>query len=333
VLEHAIVRYWNPGALDRLAQHATVRQPALWIAAGLGDVAGVGRFLDQNGRPTRAARLHRPDFAAIGPHAIRRLPHDDDEEILMEAAMVAFLNGRTAVMEYLVARGFPVNTLYWDMPFVVMAVGNSKVEMVEALIRSGADLDLRGAYNGSAREMARQMLESQPPDAECRRIAELCGLDVEAIVAARDARPPSSPEIARQLTRMLGLASDDARRLGHAAVTPEHLMFGLLRAGFPTVRAIVDESGMDRDRFRGDAGDRVGHAEQILDGASLPLDPGAQAALDAAIHIASGQRRNAVYPHHVLLALVQPDTSVVIETIERYGGNVAKVREFLNGMR
>ncbi|WP_310572035.1 Clp protease N-terminal domain-containing protein [Gemmatimonas sp.] len=332
VLEHAVVRYRSPGALDRLAQYATVRQPALWIAAGLGDVAGVGRFLDASGRPTDAARENRPQFDAIGPHVFGRIPGDDNDEILAEAAMIAFLNGRTAVMEYLVARGFPVNTRRWDMPFVVMAVGNNKVEMVEALIRSGADLDLRGACNGSAREMAREMLESQPPDADRHRIAELCGLDIDAILAARDARPPSSPKIMPQLTRMFGLASDDARRLEQVTVNPEHLLFGMLRGGYPAVRAIVDESGMDRERFRVDVGDRVRHGEHVVDGAPLPFAPDAQAALDAAIHMAAEQRREVVHPNHVLLALVQRG-GVVADSIVRYGGSVDKVTAYLTGLR
>lgn len=184
VLEHAIVRYSNPDAIDYLAQYATVRQPALWIAAGLGDIEGVGRFLDKNGLPTAAAREPRPQFDAIGTRAFGRAS-DDAAEILMEAAIVAFLNERTGVMEYLVSRGMPVNTLRWDMPFVVMAVGNNKVKMVETLVRCGADLDLRGAYNGSAREMARDMLQSQPPNADRRRIAELCGLNADEILATR----------------------------------------------------------------------------------------------------------------------------------------------------
>ena len=328
VLEHAIVRYRSPAALDHLARYATVRQPALWIAAGLGDVAGVGRFLDHNGRPTEAARAHRPQLDAIGPLVLPLLPGDDDE-ILMEAAFLAFQNRRVAVMEYLVSRGFPIDTLRWGMPFVAVAVGENMLEMAEALIRCGADIDLRGSYNGSAREMAREMLESQPPNADRRRIAEMCGLDADAILAARDARPPSTPTIARQLARVIDLASDDARRLGAPLVSPEHLLFGLLRAGFPAVRAIADVSGMDRERFRVDMADRVRHGEETVDAPTLPFDPDAQAALDAATHMAAQQRRRAVYPHHLLLALTEVDTGVVVAAIERYGGSVAKVREFL----
>lgn len=57
--------------------------------------------------------------------------------------MLAFQNNRTAIMEYLFSRGFPIDTLRWDMPFVVMAVGENMVAMAETLVRCGANLHQR----------------------------------------------------------------------------------------------------------------------------------------------------------------------------------------------
>ena len=65
VLEYALLRYWNAEAVDIIASRVTPK-PALWIAAGLGRVDEVARFLDTSGKPTAAARRHRPDFAAVG---------------------------------------------------------------------------------------------------------------------------------------------------------------------------------------------------------------------------------------------------------------------------
>lgn len=149
------------------------------VQRGLGDIEAVARFFDRNGRPTDAARQHRVQFDALGTHALPQAPDDDDDEILLEAAMVAFLNERTTVLEYLVARGFPIDTLRWDMAFVVMAVGNAKVGLVESLVRCGANLDLRGAVNGAAREMAQRIAREPAAQPDRRCIAELCGLDVD----------------------------------------------------------------------------------------------------------------------------------------------------------
>lgn len=137
VLEHALVRYWNGGAVDVLAARATPRK-ALWISAGLGDVEGVRRFLDSQGKPTRAARRLRPDFVAVGPPGFMpQLPDADDEELLLEALVVAMLNGRVEIIEYLAARGAPVNSLAYGKPLVAIATVNGMTAVAEALARAG----------------------------------------------------------------------------------------------------------------------------------------------------------------------------------------------------
>lgn len=192
VLEHALIRYWNGDAVDVLAERAVPRD-ALWIPAGLGDVGGVRRFLDRDGKPTPAARRIRPNFDAVGQRGMLPHPDPDDEEILMEAFVIAMLNGRTAVLEYMVSRGVPVNSLVYGTPVINVAVGNTMMHVVECLVRCGADLDLEGwRPQQSARGIAREMLEDMPQNADRRRIVELCGMDPDAILAEREARRPIS---------------------------------------------------------------------------------------------------------------------------------------------
>ena len=183
VLEHALIRYWNGKAVDVLAEKVVPRN-ALWIAAGLGDLKGVRRSLDADGKPTAAARRLRPDFDAVGQQGVLAHPDPDDEEILMEAFFIAMLNGRAAVLEYMVSRGFPVNSLIYDTPVINIAVGNGMTAMVDCLVRCGADLNLRGWHpTQSAGEIARSRLEDAPENAEFRRIVEICGMDADAILS------------------------------------------------------------------------------------------------------------------------------------------------------
>jgi hypothetical protein len=188
VLEHALIRYWNAEAVDMLAERVRPRK-ALWIAAGLGDVDGVRRFLDRDGRPTAEARRLRPPFDLVGPMMLSH-PDPDDEEILIEAFVVAMFNGRIAVLEYMASHGTPVNSLVYGSPVINFAVGNAWTPVVECLVRCGADLDLRGWQpEQSAREIARGFFEEMPEDADRRRTVELLGMDPVAILAERDARP------------------------------------------------------------------------------------------------------------------------------------------------
>lgn len=187
VLEHALIRYWNAEAVDLLAARARPRK-ALWIAAGLGDVDGVRQFLDRDGRPTADARRLRPPFDLVGPMLMSH-PDPDDDEILMEAFIVAMFNSRTVALEYMVSRGAPVNSLVFQNPMISVAVGNAWTPVVECLVRCGADLDLRGwKPEQSAREIAREMFQRFPEDRDRRRIVELCGMDPDAILAERGAR-------------------------------------------------------------------------------------------------------------------------------------------------
>lgn len=193
VLEHALIRYWNAEAVDLLAERTRPRK-ALWIAAGLGDVDGVRRFLDRDGHPTAEARRLRPPFDLVGPMMMSH-PDPDDEEVLIEAFVVAMFNGRTAVLEYMASRGTPVNSLVYGTPVINIAVGNAWTPVVGSLVRCGANLDLRGWHpEESAREIARGMFEQMSQDADRRRIVELCGMDPDAILAERDARPETPPE-------------------------------------------------------------------------------------------------------------------------------------------
>ena len=212
-LEHALLRYWNGEVVDLIARRATPRA-ALWIAAGLGDVDGVARFLDKRGKPTAAAYRNRPDFAAAGgPSFMLSAPAPDDTEILAEAFMVAMVNDRIAVLDYMIDRGFPVDFLEWEMPFVSFAAGNQRVRVVECLVRRGANLDIRGRHpDMSAREMARERFEGMPSDPTARRILELCGLDPEQVITEMEARPAPEPQITRLLLEALELAGDDAAR-------------------------------------------------------------------------------------------------------------------------
>ncbi|MEO7366721.1 MAG: hypothetical protein ABIZ36_02110 [Gemmatimonadaceae bacterium] len=143
VLEHALIRYWNGEAVDVLAAHCTPRN-ALWISAGLGDVKGVSRSLDADGKPTPQARKVHPDFDAVGPGGLLGHPDPEDEEILMEAFFIAMLNGRTVVLEYMASRSFPVNSLVWGTPVLTIAVGNGWMPVAGCLLRLGADPDLIG---------------------------------------------------------------------------------------------------------------------------------------------------------------------------------------------
>ena len=318
VLEHALLRYWNGDAVDLVAARTAPRD-ALWIAAGLGDVGGVRRFLDNKGRPTAAARRLRPDFDAAGPPGIPSLLDPDDDELLLETLFVAMLNGRTTVLSDMAARGAPVNSLAYSTPILSIAVGNGMTAVVECLVRCGADLDLRGTHGESARDIARQLFEQTPEDANRRRIVELCGMDPDSVLVERDARPAPTPTRLPVFEQALALARDDAARLDQRDVRPENLLVGLLRVGGPPLHVLAEAGRMDLVRFRSDQADRLRLAPERVTPRDLPMRADAQAVIEAAVSVAMERRSDIVHGIHLLLALVRDGDEPVPDLLARYG--------------
>jgi hypothetical protein len=325
VLEHALLLYWSGEAVDALAAHARPRK-ALWIAAGLGDVDGVRGFLDAQGRPTPAARRLRPDFVAVGLGPWAQQPDASDEEILVETLVVAVLNGRTAVIEYLASRGAPLNSLLFGMPICMLAFNSRTTEMLECFVRCGADLDLpTGDSNGSPRELARKLFEQSPENPLRRDFVVVCGMDPDALLAARDARPAPTPQLSSTVQKALALAGEDAARLGQRDVRPENLLIGLLRAGTRPIYVLKQSGLMEVERFRTDLADRLAPTQEGSGLRELPMHADAQAVIEAALANAAARRQREVEEFFVLHALTQRNDDAVAQLLARYGLSTAKV--------
>jgi hypothetical protein len=323
VLEHALIRYWNGEAVDLVAAR-TVPRKSLWIAAGLGDVEGVSRFLDRYGKPTSAARRLRPDFDAVGQRGMVSHPDPDDEEILMEAFAIAAYNGRTVVLEYMVSRGFSVDSLVWGSPIVSLAVGNAWTPVVECLVRCGANLDLTGVGPGtlrSARHMARSNFENAPQHADYQRIVALCGMDPDAILAERDAREVK-PVLDTKLKEVLQLAADDAFRLGQSEIGPENLLFGLMRGGM-TQLFTRRMSLQDLERFYADQGNRLRANQDRGVRPRLALNAEAQATMQMAFALAVERRSDWVDMYYLMHAVTRAGGGAVDGLLSRYGSSAA----------
>lgn len=335
VLEHALLRYQNGNAVDVLAAHAVPRR-ALWIAAGLGDLDGVRRWLDHGGKPIAATRRLRPDFIAVaGPVAMTPLPDADDEELLVETLLVAMFNGRSGIIEYLASRGAPVNSLVYGVPLINLAVANGMTAAVEGLLRAGADLDLCGRFFGdqeqSARELVRGLLEQQPESADYRRIVALCGMDPDAILAERDTRMMPPPRLDPSMEQALSLAREDAARLGQLDVRPENLLIGLLRGGGPPLHILKDLGRLDVDRFHAQLGDRLSPTEGNAGAPDVPMHVDANAVVEAAVAFAIERRHDVVWGHHLLYALTRDERGPVAQFLAGYGVSATTINAALEG--
>jgi hypothetical protein len=328
VLEHAILRWWSGDAVDVLAARAK-RRDAAWIAAGLGDVVGLARWFDSNGKLRAEARRDRPNFPAASPGmAMPMIPEPSDEELLFELLIVAAMNGRASTIEYLAKRGANVNSRLWEVPLLVVAVGNGWANSVEALLRCGADPELRGwRPSTSAREMAKEMLEH--PDASSRRIAELFGLDPDAVLAEERAKPAPEPQFSSRMQDVLLLAGDDAHRRGEPLVTVEHLFFGLMRARSGAQPTLKHSSRVDIRRFVQEYRERLLPHDDRVNAPAIALDAEVEAALAEAREVARERRRQEITAEYVLYALVRVDERPIARMLLGFGADLDSLRSAL----
>jgi hypothetical protein len=331
VLEHAIVRYKNGACVDLIAERVTPRR-ALWIAAGLGDVAGVRSFLAGKGKLTAEGRLNRPDPMAMGWFGGLPPHHEaDDLEIMWEAFQLAGWNGRWAVMDALLEAGLPVDHAPMSWPLVIEAVGNLLVPLAEYLVSRGADLDREwgSPANGSARSLARF---HDPQSEDARRLLAICGAGTpEEILAERDAQRPSPPPPDERTMRAMQLAADDAARQGQSAVTTENILVGLLRVYDGVFAEVFMGTGTDMPKLRAMIGARLLPDSDPLVGQELPADAVAEAAVRVAAAEADSRRREVVGPLHLLRGILSQETGPGARLLAEVGTTEARVWERLKG--
>jgi hypothetical protein len=308
VLEHALVKFQSGACVDLIAERVRPRR-ALWIAAGLGDVAVVQSFIAGKGELTPEGRLNRPDSMAMGWFI--GLPPNleaDDLEIMWEAFQIAGWNSRWAAMDALLDAGLPVDHAPLGWPLVMEAIGiGQRVSLVEYLIGRGADLDREWPPHGSARMFTRNMFKhshSQQNDS-LRELLAVCNAGTpDELLAELDAKRPSPPPPESWTLRAMQLAADDAARQGQSKVTTENMLVGVLRVQGGVFADFFRGLGTDMAKLRAMIGARLLPDSDPLAGQELPADPGAEGAVRQAAADADARRREAVSPLHLVRGLL-----------------------------
>jgi hypothetical protein len=325
VLEHVIWRCWNGEVVDLLASRVKPRK-AFWIAAGIGDVKAVKRYVDERGVPTEAARRVRPDFNAIGYMPMPTNPSPNDEEILWEAFLVAAFNQRFAVMDVLLDRGFPIDYMAWGQPVLHLAVGNGWLEMVEYLVGRGADVNLKGwRPHMSARELAEERFMNQRGAPCSERILQLCGgRNPETLRQEYQERKEKHVmPTARDVETAFEHAKLDAKEQGLSAVTAENMFHGLLRVANLSVAAFA-HAGLDLQQLRSQV--RYGPDSVLVDApAEMTANPELSAILLDARALAVEKNHEIMHSMHVMHALIRRAPPSVLRIIETAGGTKEKV--------
>jgi ATP-dependent Clp protease ATP-binding subunit ClpA len=129
--------------------------------------------------------------------------------------------------------------------------------------------------------------------------------------------------------RALALAQDEAARMGHNYIGPEHLLLGIARLNEPaqpdqSIKRIFDELGVTLDQLRTELANVSQPVERDTPPTEIVLSPETKQIFELVGHESGAD--TAVLPEHFLLAVVRDDQSFAAQILARLGVTPEHVR-------
>lgn len=126
--------------------------------------------------------------------------------------------------------------------------------------------------------------------------------------------------------RVVVLAQEEARALGHGHIGTEHLMLGLLHAEAGVSAQVLAAAGVTLDAARVQVAEIAGSGGKAPAG-HIPFTPRAKRVLELALREALVLRQSYITPEHVLFGLISERKGVGAQVLERLGGPLSGLRE------
>lgn len=128
------------------------------------------------------------------------------------------------------------------------------------------------------------------------------------------------------------MARQEARRLGHGSVDPEHLLLGLIRVGEGTGISALDRLGVSREALRRQLEESIGHGPGRTYGPVRFSRPRGQKVLSSALPEALAHGTTDICTAHLLLAQYHDD-GPASQTLAWLGATEDRVRDTVAALR
>jgi ATP-dependent Clp protease ATP-binding subunit ClpC len=125
--------------------------------------------------------------------------------------------------------------------------------------------------------------------------------------------------------RVVVLAQNEARALGHDYIGSEHLLLGLIGEGSGTAAKALESLGVSAAELRAGVAELVATGEQSSSG-HIPFTPQAKQVLRLALGEAQRLGHNYVGTEHLLLALIQERNDVAGQVLAAAGADLGHAR-------
>jgi len=125
--------------------------------------------------------------------------------------------------------------------------------------------------------------------------------------------------------RVVVLAQEEARALGHAHIGTEHLLLGLLREDEGVARRALGRLGISADAARTRIVEDAGRGERPVAG-DIGFTPSARRALESAARDATRHRDRHVGTEHLLIGLTREGDALASRVLTELTGSLDEVR-------
>ncbi len=126
--------------------------------------------------------------------------------------------------------------------------------------------------------------------------------------------------------RVIVLAQDEARDLGHHFVGPEHLLLGLLAVGDGTAAQVLESLGISLEEARDQVEEIAGRGQGAPAG-GIPFTPPTKQVLERSLREALQLGHQYVGTEHILLSLLAEGDGTAAQVLAGRGAGYALVRE------
>jgi ATP-dependent Clp protease ATP-binding subunit ClpA len=126
--------------------------------------------------------------------------------------------------------------------------------------------------------------------------------------------------------RVLALAQDEAIRLHHNYIGPEHLLLGLVREGEGVAARVLDSLGVELSKLRTAAEVLIGRGDATTTPSEITLMPRTKKIIELAIDEARKLGHSHVGTEHLLLGLAREAETIASGVLASLGVSLEKVR-------
>jgi ATP-dependent Clp protease ATP-binding subunit ClpC len=133
--------------------------------------------------------------------------------------------------------------------------------------------------------------------------------------------------------RLIVLAQEECRRLGHDHIDPEHLLLAMLRLPEAMATRLLSEFGVDPGAMSRDMERTMGPGSRSRErGGHIPFQPQTKRVLELSLREAMVLGHRHIGTEHVLLALLRADGTAAAGALHAAGVDHGRTRERIEAM-